>query len=339
MKQINRPLCPIAGLVGLLALLGAQTAPAQHSTVYAVVVSTKLFVVGAANPQTGIFYQPAGNDTVWSHTGPRTIRAFDFAVAPGSQNDLMYIASGNGVHRSTDGGETWKITTGWEITEVLSMSPDPHDARTVYIATAYGIFKTEDGCDTWREVNTGLERTFTSCVLVDRFTPGVVYCSGEGGAYISRDGGRSWRRMGLSVGNVRVVNQHPRDPEFLVAGTEKNGIYRSTNGGLWWEKSEAGVDHETFYTIAFDPNNPDLLYAGGYVTGIYKSVNRGESWKRMNRGLKHLTIHALAVDPRNSNTVYAGGYWGGVFRSDDGAASWQSAGLPEGQIWNIFIQP
>jgi photosystem II stability/assembly factor-like uncharacterized protein len=339
MKKTRGTFFSIAGAVGLLALLGVQTAPAQQSTVYAVVVSTKMFVVGAANPQTGIFYQTTGDDTVWSHTGPRTIRAFDFAVGPGTGGKEMYIASGNGVHGSTDGGESWKITTGWEITEVLSVSADPHNAEAVYIATAYGIFKTADGCETWQEINAGLDRKFTSCVLVDRFTPDVVYCAGEGGAYVSRNGGRSWNRMGLSVGNVRVINQHPRDPQFLVAGTEKNGIYASTNGGRWWEKKEAGVDHETFYTIVFDPNNPDLLYAGGYVTGVYKSVDRGESWKRMNRGLKNLTIHALAVDPHNSNTVYAGGYWGGVSRSDNGAGSWQSAGLPEGQIWNIFIQP
>jgi len=339
MKRIRHSLFSLAGLVGLLALLGAQTATGQQSTVYAVVVSTKMFVVGAANPQTGIFYQPSGNDTIWSHTGPTTIRAFDFGIASVSENAIMYIASGNGVHRSTDGGKTWKITTGWEITEVLSLCTDPHDAETVYIATAYGIFKTVDGGDSWQEMNAGLDRTFTSCVLADRFTPGVVYCSGEGGAYISRNGGLTWSRMGLSVGNVRVVNQHPRDPQLLVAGTETNGIYLSTNGGRWWEKSEAGVDHETFYAIAFDPNNPDILYAGGYVTGVYKSVDRGESWKRMNSGLDFPTIHALAVDPRNSKTVYAGGYWGGVFRSDDGAASWQGAGLPEGQVWNIFIQP
>jgi photosystem II stability/assembly factor-like uncharacterized protein len=298
-----------------------------------------MFVVGAANPQTGIFYQPAGHDTLWSHTGPKNIRAFDMAIAPGSDGTVMYIASGNGLHKTTDGGASWKITTGWEITEVLSVSPDPRDANTIYIATAYGIYRTHDGCESWQEMNNGLDRRFTSSVLADRFVPDVVYCAGEGGVYRSNDGARSWNRIGLSVPNVRVVNQHPQDPEMLVAGTEEHGIYISPNGGRWWTKSEAGVDHRTFYTIAFDPGNPDILYAGGYVTGVYKSEDRGGSWKRMNRGLAYLTIHAIAVDPRNSNTVYAGGYWGGVFRSDDGAGRWQSAGLPEAQVWNILIQP
>ena len=82
-----------------------------------------------------------------------------------------------------------------------------------------------------------------------------------------------------------MIAQHPKEPNVLFAGTEEFGIYVSRNGGKWWDRSEAGVEHPTFYTIAFDPNHPEIMYAGGYTTGVYKSVDGGKSWARKNEGL------------------------------------------------------
>jgi photosystem II stability/assembly factor-like uncharacterized protein len=116
-------------------------------------------------------------------------------------------------------------------------------------------------------------------------------------------------------------------------------MYVTRNGGIYWEKCAAGLDHSTFFTIVFDPNNPLIMYAGGYVTGVYKSVDGGQSWRRINDGLANLNIHSLAVDPTNSNRVYAGTLWSGIFRSLDGGASWRSAGLSGSQVWTITVQP
>ena len=312
---------------------------AQESTVYFSVVATKLFVVGAANPRTGVHLQHPSADTAWTHIGPNNIRAFGVAVHPGTGQQVIYIAAGNGLHKSSDGGKTWRITTGWNITEVLGVCPDPRDVKTVYLACAYGIFRSTDGCFSWTECNSGIGSTFTTCVLVDNTHPGTVYCTSEDGAYISTNGGNSWSRMGLSVAGVRTIAQNPSDPGFLIVGTESNGIYFSTNGGTWWSKCEAGIDHTTFYTIAFDPQNPSTIYAAGYVTGVYKSTDRGSSWRRMNNGLDVLSFHSLAVDPRNSARVYAGAYWGGIFRSDDAAATWRRTGVADSQVWTIVIYP
>lgn len=312
---------------------------AQESTVYFSVVATKLFVVGGANPRTGVHLQHPSADTVWTHIGPNNIRAFGVAVHPGTNQQVIYIAAGNGLHKSSDGGKTWRITTGWRITEVLGVYPDPRDTKTVYLACAYGIFRSTDGCATWAECNTGLGSTFAQSVLVDNAQSARIYCATEAGAYVSTNRGDTWARMGLSVGGVRTVAQDPKDPSFLLVGTENNGIYQSTNGGLWWDKCEAGIDHPTFYTIAFDPQNPSTIYAAGYVTGVYKSIDHGSTWKRMNSGLDVLTFHSLAVDPRNSARVYAAAYWGGIFRTDDAATTWRRTGVSDSQVWTVVIHP
>ncbi len=83
--------------IAAVVLIGAAgTAAAQESTVYVSVVATKLFVVGAPNPQTGIFFQHPSADTVWDHTGPQNIRAFGCALGPGESGPALYIAAGMG---------------------------------------------------------------------------------------------------------------------------------------------------------------------------------------------------------------------------------------------------
>lgn len=332
LKQIT--LASILSLAIFVASLHAQ-----QSTVFATVVATRGFVVGAKNPETGLFYQRPSDDTTWQHTGSNNIRAFGLAVHAPAAGRLIYIASGNGVHKTADGGKSWKIMTGWEITEVLWVSIDPKDSEKVYIATAYGIYKTSDAGATWKQMNAGLTSTFTSSVIVDHVNSNVIYCATEDGVFGSKDGAQSWTKLGLRVGNVRVLAQNPRDHHKLAAGTENNGIYLSRDGGKVWAKSEAGLDHVTFYTIAFDPNQPEIIYAGGYVTGVYKSIDGGRSWKRSQEGLTNLNVHSLAVDPANGNRVYAGTLWGGVFRSDNGGATWRQAGLSGSQVWTISIQP
>ena len=324
---------------GLLSAFSLVQAQAQPSTVYAAVVATKVYVVGAANAPTGLFYQPAGADTTWQHTGPTNIRNFAASLYGPAGGRIMYIGAGNGVHQTTDGGSHWRITTGWPITEVLWVAPDPSRQEIVYCATPYGIFKTVDGCRTWKEMNKGMGALFTQCVIVDRWHPDTLYCGSEDGAYASYDGGEKWQRLGLSVGGVRVIAQHPKESNVLFVGTEEYGIYVSRNGGKWWTRCESGIDHTTFYAIAFDPSRPEIMYAGGYTTGVYKSVDGGKTWARRNDGLPNLNVHGIAVDPANGERIYVATIWGGVYQSENGGGLWHSAGLAGSEVWNVFIQP
>ncbi|MBI4418539.1 MAG: hypothetical protein HY563_07160 [Ignavibacteriales bacterium] len=325
------------GILLLLMLGFSLTAPAQVSepTVYASVFSTKLFVVGAANPQTGMFYHRPSEDTVWRHTGAKNIRANALAVFPGSDGRIRYTASGNGLHKTTDGGNNWKITTGWRITEIWAVSLDPVDPSAVYIGTAYGIYKSTDQGDTWKQVFTG----FVSCIIVDRTNPSVLYAATELGVYKSTDRGETWQRTGLSIDRTRTVTQHPKDPQTLLVGTEKHGIYATSNGGRTWTKREAGIDHETFYTIAFDPSDPSIVYAGGYATGVYRSKDGGYSWRRTCVGFAVEHIHSIAVDPTDTRRVYAGTMGAGMYRSEDRGENWRFIGLPGAQVGRIVIEP
>jgi photosystem II stability/assembly factor-like uncharacterized protein len=97
------------------------------------------------------------------------------------------------------------------------------------------------------ECNNGIAQKFTSSVIIDHSNSSILYCSTEDGVYRSQDRGDTWKRSGLNIGGVRVVVQSPKHPDVLIAGTDDDGIYVTRNGGRYWEKSEAGLDHLTFF--------------------------------------------------------------------------------------------
>jgi len=198
--------------VFVLVLMIPANLLSQESTVYVSVLSTKLFVVGAANPETGVFYKRTTDDTVWQHTGPKNIRDFGLAVHTPSRGQLICIAAGNGLHKTTDGGKTWKTTTGWQITEVLSVAIDKANPHFILCTTPYGVFRTLDGGATWEECNNGIKQTFVSSVLIDHSDSNTLYCSTEDGVYRSEDRGNSWKHTGTSVSGVREVVQHRKVP-------------------------------------------------------------------------------------------------------------------------------
>ncbi|MBL0174473.1 MAG: hypothetical protein IPP94_04255 [Ignavibacteria bacterium] len=317
----------------LCAFLACTVSAQQRSTVYTSVISTGAFIVGAANSETGLFYQAGNGDTAWTHTGPMRIRANGFAVDERSRGRILYIAAGNGVHRSSDAGATWRVLTDWRVTEVLSIALDPRRPGRLVIGTAYGVFVSKDTGATWKPGNAGRKKPlFTSMVAADPHARDRYYCTAEDGLYRSDDGARTWKRTSLRATAVRSVAVHPGRAGMLAAGTENEGLHLSTDAGRSWTRCTAGIAHETFWAIAFDPSNPTRIYAGGHESGVYISRDFGASWVRSVKGLKVTTVHSLAVDPLDARVLYASTSWGGIFRSRDAGDSWEYAGLTDSQV-------
>ena len=84
-------------------------------------------------------------------------------------------------------------------------------------------------------------------VLVGAAQPGMKHRQGlfrlEDGAYVSEDGGESWRSLNLPSEERTTwsVLARPGDPDTLYAGTTGTSIYRSTNGGARWERLRPAV--------------------------------------------------------------------------------------------------
>ncbi|HLP16780.1 MAG TPA: hypothetical protein VK470_11010 [Bacteroidota bacterium] len=313
-------------------------ARAQESVAYATVVKSGVFIVGSNNAPSGMYYQHPSADTVWLHKGPPYTRGFSTDVPKSLHGAVQYVAGGNGLFRVEHDGTVWRVTTDWRITEVLDVVTPDSDPNTVYLASAYGVWYSNDGAETWHEsLQKELKPGYTSKIIIDHSNVKRLYCASYEGAFVSEDGAATWKKLeGLTVHGILVIRQHPSDANVLMAGTEDNGLYLSKDAGETWKKLESGIDHSTFYAIAFDPRQPDVIYAGGYVTGVYRSRDGGATWRRINEGLKDLNVHSIAVDPRESNRIYVATLSDGIYRTDDGV-SWKSAGLRGAQVWDVKV--
>lgn len=313
-------------VLSVLLLGGVASAPAQTTpTLHVSVLELEGFVAvgGEKTGAAGLYRHKT--DTSWAHLGWGTTRNFGLDAVP-SDPGAIFLACGNGVLRTLDGGTSWKITTGWEITEVLDVAVDPNAPTHVYAATAYGVWHSPNLGDTWTEVNAGIpapQSTFTQTIAVDQRHAGHLVVGSEGGLFRTTSGGANWAPVGPRERAIREVTQSTASPQLWVAGTEEKGVMISRDGGKTWSSVEAGI--ETVHAVAVDPTDPDRLAAAGYEGGVYVSDDGGETWRQT--GLLDRRIHALTFDVRRTGRLWAGTLGDGVFYREEGGKGWEHAGL------------
>jgi photosystem II stability/assembly factor-like uncharacterized protein len=320
----------------VLLLLCAGTAKAQRETVYMAILSSLRPV---QNPETdpgmGLFVSTDGGST-WQPRGWREyIRTF---YAEEGSDGTVWSACGNGVLRSTDDGRRWRVTTGWEMTEVLKVKAAERDPSLVFASTAYGIFRTTDRGETWEKKTRGMLRTFSGDICIDRADPNRILAATEQGVYLSEDGGEQWTETGMAGKGVRVITQDLHYAERFWLGTEEDGVYRSADGGKHWERESEGLDRSAVYTIALHPQNRDWIYIGTYGRGVLRSTDGGGHWEEHSCGLTDREVHALVVLPSDPRVILAGTLHRGLFRSTDGCATWVHVAHDSSQVWGLSVR-
>lgn len=287
------------------------------------------------NPVVGLFVSTDAGLT-WTHRGWREyIRLF--STEPG-RGAVVWSGAGNGVLRSQDGGLTWRVTTGADVTEVLRVRPHPSDPSIAYAATAYGVIRSGDGGESWEYRTTGMRRKFASDLLVDLRDGRHLLAASELGIFRSENEGRNWLPTSLQGTIANVLLQNPRNLRERWAGTEERGVFRSTDGGLNWSSVQVG-GNTPVYALAMNPKNPSTVFVGTYEQGVFVSRDGGTTWRQSNRGLQNLDVHALVVLPSDTSVVLAGTLNGGLYRSGDGGATWLFNSQEDSQVYGLSVRP
>ena len=293
-------------------------------TLFVSVLEMHGYVVGRANAPSGL-HRFDGN---WVHIGWRNTRCNGFAFDP-SRADVLFLACGNGVFRTPDGGRTWRVTTGWEITDVMDVTVDLKGH--VLVGTAYGIWRSEDDGESWQPSANGIPTplaSYTSVIEADLSREGRVLTGGASGLFLSTNGGVDWGSVGPSDVEVRDLRQSRTDPDLWLAATDGKGLLISRDGGRRWEALGDNLHGIPFYSVAVDPNETDRMATGGYGTHVLTSSDGGKSWSRSIEDLPQANVHGLAFDLNGA--LWAGTVGAGVFVSDGSA--WRPVGLHGGTI-------
>ncbi|HEX9736934.1 MAG TPA: glycosyl hydrolase [Thermoanaerobaculia bacterium] len=246
---------------------------------------------------------------------------------------------------------------------VIDIAVHPEDARVWYVAAASGgVWKTVNAGVTWTPVFDGEGSYSIGCVVVDPANPHVVWVgTGENnsqrsvgygdGVYKSRDGGKTWQRMGLErsehVGKIVI---DPRDSDVVYVAAQgplwssggDRGLYKTSDGGATWKRVLAISDDTGVTDVVLDPRDPDVLVAasyqrrrrvwtlidGGPESAVHKSTDGGATWRQLAGGLPKGDVGriGLALSPADSDVLYAvieAVEGEGFYRSLDRGESWE----------------
>ncbi|MFQ5906259.1 MAG: T9SS type A sorting domain-containing protein [bacterium] len=171
---------------------------------------------------------------------------------------------------------------------------------------------------------------------------GQAFASRHGGVFVSENGGVDWDSLSGSFANDFVLSLalDESSPGILLAGTDGDGIYRTTDAGVSWLQVLGG---QKTRHIVFDETQPSVVYCGNEGTGFFKSTDAGMSWHAHNAGMSLVNTVGVAVDPSDSNHVYA--IWqalnsGGVYYTSDGGLSWVPVpDLPSQRQTGVAVDP
>ncbi|HET7459381.1 MAG TPA: hypothetical protein VFJ74_17145, partial [Gemmatimonadaceae bacterium] len=340
-----------------------------------------------------VFYFGAVNGGVWKTTngggswtnltdGKSAISSVGaIALAPSDPN-VVYVGGGeadlredwtygDGMYRSTDGGETWTHLGLDDARHIARIVVDPRDPDRLFVAamghasgpnSTRGVYRSTDGGKSWKRVLFAGDSTGAIDVAMDPSNTRILYAAmwrmqrtpwgfiagaANSGLWKSTDGGDTWTEIthnpGLPknpVGRIGVTVS-PVNPQRVWATIEcppedsTGGIFRSDDAGRTWERTSGDqkwmVRPWYYSVVTADPKNANGVYVMNLST--WRSIDGGRTFTRLR--LPHGDTHALWVDPNDADRMISGND-GGATVSYDGGATWSTQmNQPTAQFYHV----
>ncbi len=229
-----------------------------------------------------------------------------------------------------------------------------------------GIWRTDDAGLTWTPIFDREHVASIGALEVAPSDPNILYAgTGESdirsnlasgdGIYKSSDAGKTWHNVGLKeTRQISRVAVNPHDPNTVFVAAlghaygpnEERGVFRSTDGGVTWQKVLFKSPSIGAADLALAPDTPEIIFAAmweahrppwstyaplaGDGSGLYRSLDGGTTWEQIKGGGfpdNHVGRIGIAI-ARGTNgrriyaTVEAQGEQSGLYRSDDGGGKW-----------------
>ena len=274
-----------------------------------------------------IALDPKNSKNVWVGTGEAWTR--------------NSVSIGDGIYKSTDGGETW-THSGLEKSErIAKIAVSPNNSDTVFAAVPgalwsdspdRGLYKTTDGGKTWNQVLKGPNLS-TGCtdVAIDSTNPEIMFAT-------------MWdfRRKGWEY---RSGGESPTAPSA-------SGLFRSADGGNTWTEITAdanrGFPKKPYgrLAVAIAPSDAKRVYA--FVespdSALFVSDDGGMTWEKRDKSQwmvwRPFYFANLIVDPKNHNRLFKTD--GSLIVSEDAGKSFAVVGGfggMHGDVHDVWIDP
>ena len=284
------------------------------------------------------------------------------------------LASGDGVYKSSDGGQTWNnvgLRDTRQISRIVIDSQNPNHVLVAALGHAYGpndergVFVSDDGGKTWAKSLFKGPAIGAADIAMCADNPMIVFAAlweahrppwstyaplaGEGsGLYRSEDGGHSWTAVsghGLPTSNLGRMGvaiakgtHAQRIYATVDAGESASGLYRSDDGGGSWKRvnADSRITSRAWYfsSVTADPNNPDIVYIPNVA--LFKLADGGATLSIVRGAPGGDDYHQLWIDPANSTRMALASDQGTVV-SVDGGATWTTwYNQPTAQLYHVI---
>ncbi len=289
------------------------------------------------------------------------LRANTVTVLYKTLGNTMFAGNETGLYKTVDDCATWKKVIESENTYHSVTAMNSNSKGELFALMNKSMYKSTDNGDSWvsSKVN-NISRCweeiifFNDTAFVGEATEGVCKSFDLNDWTVVNNGLPFSDGSQIDIRKMLVVKNN-----VLLGNPCREGVYRTSDGGKNWVKSDVGVEnvwilnlvmrHQQAYFQGIPGQSSyhdgDIFAAtqfgcGSAGQGIYRSTDNGLSWEIKSVGLKTKTFIAIII--AENGDLYTGGLGSdshGVYRSTDNGESWvllPTSGLPKLSVWSLM---
>jgi len=340
------------GATNMILVSGESAGPSESSfstieifeqndkIIYAALKGGGVEPFGTIKPK---IFKTTNGGSSWTDLIPDLKDVNVIAIHPTNHN-LIYVGSGDGIYVSKDSGKTLKKLKATRVRGgFISIELQLDNPNVIYIASSSEVFKTEDSGVNWKDIKGQLSDIHR--VRVSRSNPNILYASTFNGVFRSDDFGETWqdKTSNLKAKNIQIVTIHPNNPDiafighsnlwssvraelrFEMALLANQGIYKTTNGGNSWFRSDEGIFEYDLEEVAVSPHNPNEAWVASIASrGGFKTIDAAHNWRTTQIQTLHYPMR-IKYSMQEPDKIYiTSWHQSGPFGlSEDGGASWK----------------
>jgi photosystem II stability/assembly factor-like uncharacterized protein len=146
-------------------------------------------------------------------------------------------------------------------------------------------------------------------------------------------------------GRVNAIVTDPINPNTIYVAFSGGGVWKSTDGGAFWQAKTDTLGSLSVGALEMDPANSSILYLGlgdpfdGTGIGLVKSIDGGDTWSSPVLLGTSTVITDIQISPVDSSIVLVATNQG-LFRSTNAGTSYAPVSIATGvagapQVWSI----